>query len=124
MKRNSTNSLASFIRIIFCLAILVLLAFKGQAQNRKSLNGTPLVNYYNSIGLRLGNQTGITYKHNTRDANALEFMLTTNLENKGLIGTFLYEMHRNAFDAHNLMWYYGGGAHLGTYRYRDYYNPN
>jgi hypothetical protein len=122
MKNRATANYASLIKVLFCLGVLILLGFKGKAQVIKNLNGGPLITYDKGFGLRLGNQSGLTYKHFMRDANALELMLTTHIDKKGLTGTIMYEWHRNAFEAKNLMWFYGLGGHLGTYKYNDYFD--
>jgi hypothetical protein len=129
MKNRAALNPVNLIRILFCLSVLLLLGFKGQAQVKgqaqgriKNLNQSPLLTYQNGIGVRLGSQSGLSYKHFLHEANALEVLLTTHYDQKGLLGTILYEWHRNAFDAKNLLWFYGGGAHAGTYKYKDYYS--
>lgn len=125
MKNHTATFYNNFIKVIFCVGILLLLAFKGQAQGKiKNLNGGPLLTYQNGIGLRIGNQSGISFKHFMRDANALEFMLTTHYDKHGLIGTVVYEWHRNAFEARNLLWFYGLGGHAGAYKYSEYYDAD
>ncbi|MBK0404048.1 hypothetical protein I5M27_13720 [Adhaeribacter sp. BT258] len=120
---------ASLLKIIFCIGMLVLLGFKGQAQQQqkgqvRNLNGGPIVEYYNAVGLRLGNQFGITGKHFMREGNAIEIIVGSHLGRKGVTGTFLYEFHRNAFEAKRLLWYYGGGGHVGYFKYNEYYEPD
>ena len=119
---------ASLLKIIFCIGMLVLLGFKGQAQQQKghlrNLNGGPIIEYHNGIGLRLGNQFGITGKHFTTGGNAIEILLGSHLDQKGITGTFLYEFHRQAFEAKRLIWYFGGGLHIGYYKYSDYYDSD
>lgn len=118
---------ALLIKILFCLGMLVLLGFKGQAQQTgqiRNLNGGPVLEYHNEIGLRLGNYFGVTGKHFTTGGNAMEVILGSHLGQKGITGTFLYEFHRNAFEARRLMWYYGGGGHVGYYKYNEYYDAD
>jgi hypothetical protein len=125
MKNRTTTPYNNYIKVIFCVGILLLLAFKGQAQGKiKNLNGSPLLTYQNGFGLRLGNHAGLTYKHFMRDANALDFSLATHYDKKGIVGTVMFEWHRNAFEANNLLWFYGLGGHVGTYKYQDYYAPD
>src|SRR5687767_9255975 len=105
---------ATLLKVIFCLGILILLGFKGQAQSRqlRNLNGGPLIHYRSELGIRLGNQFGITGKRFLREGNALEGMLTSHYDHKGIVATALYEWHRNAFEAKGLLWYYGAGLHV------------
>ena len=67
--------------------------------------------YINSIGLRAGLSTGITFKHFLSSNDALEGILTTRWGGFNITG--LYERHGRAFDTDNLYYYYGGGAHIG-----------
>jgi hypothetical protein len=119
---------ATLLKVIFCLGILILLGFKGQAQQRyeqlRNLNGGPIIHYHTGIGLRLGNQFGITAKRFLREGNAIEGLLTSNLDKKGIAATALYEWHRTAFEAKGLLWYYGAGAHVGYYKYSDYFDED
>lgn len=75
--------------------------------------------YINSIGLRAGLSTGITFKHFLSSNDALEGILTTRWGGFNITG--LYERHGRAFDTDNLYYYYGGGAHIGVMSGRN--NP-
>jgi hypothetical protein len=94
--------------IIAFVIFLMSISFSIQAQD-----------YLNSLGLRAGLSTGITYKHFTSRTDALEGILTTRWG--GFTITGLYERHGRAFDTDNLYYYYGGGAHLGVWSGRN--NP-
>ena len=124
-----TQDLKTLMRVMLCLSCLFLPAIKGQAQQRTkqprvNLSGAPIVSYGTAVGLRLGVQSGITGKQFMRDGNALEGILSTHINRKGVTGTILYEWHRNAFGAKNLLWFYGGGGHVGYYRYKTYYDSS
>lgn len=72
--------------------------------------------YKNSIGLALGSPSGITYKTFTTDTRAFDFTL-------GISGNYftisaLYEIHNPI--QNNLQWYYGPGAHIGSWNGNDY----
>jgi len=97
-------------RTIFYYAafLLISLPFTGRAQD-----------YVNGIGLRAGFSTGITAKHFIIDGHAVEGILTTRWQ--GFTITGLYEVHKSAFDTEGLLWYYGGGVHLGLWNGK--YNP-
>jgi len=69
--------------------------------------------YKTGIGLRGGTSWGLTLKHFVSSKSALEGILYG--YGNGLNVTGLYEIHNQAFNVDNLKWYYGFGAHLGTY---------
>jgi hypothetical protein len=81
--------------------------------------------YKTAIGLRAGSGNGLTVKHFITDRNALEGILYARWN--GLIVGGLYEVHRDIRDVRGLQWFYGGGAHLGTWNNRAnprWGNPN
>ena len=123
------KNIGSLLRVLFCLGILILLGYKGHAQEHKppvvrNLNGGTAIHYQTAFGLRLGNQVGLTGKKFMHDGDFLEAMLTTHLSKKGIVGTLLYEWHRNAFEGRNWYWFYGGGVHVGYYQYKNYYSAD
>jgi len=72
--------------------------------------------YKHSLGIALGSPSGITYKTFLSDNKALDFTL-------GISGNYftvsgLYEIHAPIQD--NLQWYYGPGAHIGSWSGNDY----
>ncbi|WP_423129734.1 hypothetical protein [Gaoshiqia sp. Z1-71] len=69
--------------------------------------------YNTGIGLRGGFFSGLTVKHFLNQSHAFEGLLSSRWH--GLEITGLYEIHRQAFNAPRLNWYYGFGAHLGFY---------
>ena len=123
------KNLSNLLRVLFCLGILILLSFKGQAQatNAKpvrNLNGGTSIHYQTAFGLRLGNQFGLTAKRFLWDGDMAEVMLTSHINRKGIVGTLLYEWHRNAFEGRNWYWFYGFGPHVGYYQYKNYYETD
>lgn len=70
--------------------------------------------YDNAIGIRAGFSNGVTFKHMLGDSKGFELLLDTRW--KGFNFTALYEVHKQAFDVEGLNWYYGFGAHVGSYR--------
>lgn len=79
--------------------------------------------YSTGIGLRGGWGTGLTIKHFLNDETAVEGILDSRWH--GFSVTGLYEIHSQAFDTPRLNWYYGVGAHLGSWDgdyYRGYNN--
>lgn len=72
-------------------------------------------------GLRFGLGTGVTLKTSIGGDAMLEGILS--FRSYGFEITGLYEVHNaNVFGTPRLNWYYGGGAHIGSYRgYRS--NP-
>src|SRR6185436_6040851 len=77
--------------------------------------------YYNTgIGVRLGGLTsGITVKHFVNSSAAIEGIASFGY--RAFVLTGLYEKHNNIANANGLTWLYGGGAHLGFFRYGGYY---
>ncbi len=69
--------------------------------------------YKNGIGLRLGYDQGITFKHFLGSKPALEGIASFHYN--GLDITRLFEIHNRAFNVDRLNWYFGGGAHVGFY---------
>ena len=73
--------------------------------------------YNTGLGLRGGYGWGITAKHFLNQTNAIEGIFY------GYPGGFnvtgLYQFHNRAFDVDYLRWYYGFGAHIGNYIYKD-----
>jgi hypothetical protein len=69
--------------------------------------------YDSSVGVRLGPENGVTFKHFVNDNNAVEVIAS--LRWRGVNVTGLYEVHKLAFDIDGLFWYFGGGAHVGVW---------
>ena len=123
------KNVISLLRVICCLGILILFGFKVQAQGRiegpvRNLNGGTAIHYQTAFGLRLGNQFGLTAKRFLWDGDMAEVILSSHINRKGIVGTILYEWHRNAFGGQNLYWFYGAGPHLGYYQYKNYYESD
>jgi hypothetical protein len=100
--------------------IFVALAFigctsKAWSQSRYTSRDT----YTNSIGLRLGTENGITYKHFYRPTWAFEGMLTSGY--RALVATALVEKHYEIFKTEGFNLFFGGGAHLGHWGRVAYY---
>ena len=69
--------------------------------------------YQTGVGLRLGVSNGLTVKHFISDRAALEGILHTRW--RGLLITGLYEVHQGIDGVRGLIWFYGGGAHIGSW---------
>lgn len=69
--------------------------------------------YNTAFGLRAGSGNGLTVKHFINEKAALEGILYTRW--RGLIIGGLYEVHNDIREVKNLQWFYGGGAHIGTW---------
>ncbi len=76
--------------------------------------------YKTAIGIRGGSPTGITVKHFLNSNAAIEGILGLHYRGIEIVG--LYEIHATAFQIVGLNWYYGGGAHVGSYNGYRYYN--
>jgi hypothetical protein len=69
--------------------------------------------YNTGIGLRLGSGNGISVKHFVQPHAAVEGILYTRWS--GFLLTGLYEVHKDIRGVRGLQWFYGGGAHFGTW---------
>lgn len=77
---------------------------------------TASAQYKHSLGLAMGSPSGISYKTFTSNTNAWDLTL-------GGLGSYLsftamYEIHKPINT--NFQWYYGPGAHLGTWNGNKY----
>ncbi len=78
--------------------------------------------YKTGVGLRAGLSNGLTVKHFVNSKAAIEGLLAMNVTDlNGFEITGLYEIHNQAFEVEHLNWYYGGGAHIGSYDGGDVY---
>ncbi len=81
--------------------------------------------YDNSLGLRLGTTSAMTYKRFIAKEQALELLVSGRKD--GFQLTTLYEFHRptNLNISKNIFFYYGVGAHIGYVKeYVDQYRLN
>src|SRR5260221_1963766 len=89
----------------------------------KAQNTTVNSPYYKTgIGVRLGGMTsGLTVKSFINPSSALEGIFGFGRDAFSITG--LYEKHVPIVNAEGLQWLYGGGAHIGFFRYggRYYY---
>ena len=95
----------------------------ASAQSKKSSGGSGS-GYQNGLGLRGGGySSGLTFKHFIGGKNnvALEALLTTEYKARGARLTVLLEKHHQVSDIKGLQFYYGAGAHIGSYKGRYYY---
>ena len=100
-------------KIFFSIVLVVGLSTAAYAQD-----------YNTGIGLRGGTGWGVTLKHFVSKRNAFEGFFYA--YNQGFNLTGLYQYHSMAFDVDNLRWYFGFGAHIGSYNYSNpkYKNDN
>lgn len=103
------------------VALSVMLCLRLSAQE-KTHYGTGY-DYKNTIGFRIGETSGISYKHIFNKGNAFEGILSAWPYTIGLTG--LYEKHLPT-SVPGLKWYFGGGAHfnIGSSKTRVYYGYN
>lgn len=95
-------SIIKKISLIFLLGIFTV-----------SLNAQ---SYKNSLGLRFGGSSGISYKQFLNSNRAVEII--GSFPRSGLQLTGLYQIHKNLNPA-NLKFYYGVGGHVGIWDDRD-----
>lgn len=88
--------------IIFGALFIALLCFQSAKAQ-----------YNTGIGLRVGSGNGISVKHFVQTHAAVEGILYTRWS--GFLLTGLYEVHRDVRGVRGLQWFFGGGAHYGTW---------
>lgn len=108
------------------LLFLLLLATGGVilAQNKSTTSATGgMPGYKTGIGGRFGFEGGLTVKHFLKPHRAIEGILSTHWGYGGFRLTGLYEVHKHLGDVEGLDWFFGAGAHIGSYsaRYYGYY---
>ena len=97
-------------KYIFFTAFIFALISNSKAQD-----------YQNAVGIRLGPSYGLTIKHFITTNDAVEGILTTRWGGFNLTG--LFERHSKAFETDGLYFYYGGGAHIGSFN-NSWFNDN
>lgn len=88
------------MKLFFAGLLFIAISFNAKSQD-----------YVNSVGLRAGLSTGISYKHFLSTTDAAEGILTTRWGGFNITG--LYERHLDSFDVDRLYFYYGAGGHIG-----------
>ncbi|MCX6312115.1 MAG: hypothetical protein NT084_10840 [Bacteroidetes bacterium] len=119
---NQLNRKASLILTLsaffFCLF--------SQAQSGKdnsATSGGRTSTYTTGIGLRGGFEGGVTFKHFLKSTSAVEGIITRGWGYGGFRLTGLYEIQKSLPNTKILDWYWGLGAHIGSYNglYYGYY---
>jgi len=116
MKANAVKR-----RMIITFILLIVSAVSiAQNELKPSENS---YNYQNAVGLRIGETSGLTYKHFFNNSNAFEGIVGIWPYDFGLTG--LYEKYINT-NLSGLNFYFGGGGHVNTSEtpYRTYYAYN
>jgi len=98
---------------ILCLTAVFIFLASSNAQAQ---------NYENAIGVRLGSYNGVNFKTFLNSNKALDLNLSfrNNNDLKRFLLTGLYEVHNPIEGAPGLLWYYGGGGSIGSYKRRDF----
>ena len=120
--------------VLFTVVSLLFFQFSifSQKDKKKSEEGGE-EGYETGIGLRGGNEGGLTIKHFIQDGAAIEGIFTTGLGyngfgNRSFRITGLYEIQKPLPNAKGFDYFYGVGAHIGSYSYYSYgyngYNGN
>jgi hypothetical protein len=99
--------------LLLCLTVGLLSTFQKSA-NAQS--------YENAIGVRIGPYNGVNFKTflNTNKALDLNLSFRNNNNFKRIFLTGLYEVHNPINGASGLLWYYGGGGSIGSYKNNDF----
>ena len=97
---------------LLAAAFAFFLSFESKAQS-----------YKHALGGRFGTANGITFKTFVSGDRAWDLILNfrDNRNYSSFRFTGLYEIHNGINDAPGLNWYYGGGATLGTLKWK---HPN
>ncbi len=98
----------------------VLLCIAGASLLFGSLTASAQ-SYENAVGVRIGSYNGVNFKTflNTNKALDLNLAVRSNDNFKRFILTGLYEVHNPIGGAPGLLWYYGGGGSVGSYKVRN-----
>jgi hypothetical protein len=91
-------------KLILLSSLVVMLSITAYGQD-----------YRTGIGIRGGLSNGLTFKHFITTETALEALVTTRWN--GFLVTGLYERHASAFGITGFYWYYGFGAHMGSWNH-------
>lgn len=105
---------------IATLLIALTTGFKAEAQEKLSPK-MDTYNYSNAIGIRVGETSGLTFKHHFSNNNAFEGIISAWPYSIGLTGLFEKVVPTGTS---GLNFYYGAGAHVNAGRYygrRVYY---
>lgn len=70
--------------------------------------------YNTGIGIRAGTSNGLTVKHFINTNSVLEGIFATRWQGYNFTG--LFQKYNQAFNVNRLNWFYGFGAHIGSYR--------
>ncbi|MBA9078102.1 MULTISPECIES: hypothetical protein [Rufibacter] len=101
------------LRFIFGLSLLWCCLF-SVTQARAQQHG---------VGIRVGGlSSGISGKYFLNGSAAIEAIIGTSFGRKGFHLTGLYELHASALGVPGLQWFYGAGAHIGSYKGRYYHD--
>lgn len=90
-------------KIVILFAVFCLITITLRAQD-----------YNTGIGVRGGTSNGLTIKHFLGSQSVIEGILATRWEGYNITG--LYQIYKPAFNTNRLNWFYGFGAHIGSYR--------
>lgn len=96
---------------IFLFMFFVFMAFVHETKAQ----------YNTGIGIRTGTGHGLTVKQFINETMAVEGLLYSRWG--GLIVTGLFEVHNNIREVRGLDWYFGGGAHYGTWNAENRNTP-
>jgi hypothetical protein len=93
----------------------LLIALPSRAQVLEAGGGFGIPNYHTSLGLRGGNEGGVTFKHFLRTGTAVEGIISSSFSYGGIKITGLYEQQRQFPHSRKLDYFYGIGAHTAIY---------
>jgi hypothetical protein len=109
------------MKLLKILTVISLFILPGaMAYSQSSSTADASQSYNNAIGVRFGGLTsGLTFKHIGQSQGAFEGLLS--FSHRTFVITGLYEKYKDIESSPGLRWFYGGGAHIGFFRYGGYY---
>jgi len=98
---------------ILCLTVIAMFAIQSSSKAQS---------YKNAIGGRFGASNGVTFKTSLGENKMLDIIANFRSNNNYnyFRVTALYEVYQPISGARGLNWYYGGGASLGSVKYKPY----
>lgn len=94
--------------VLLCYTLISTQTVNAQSNDRKNPS---TVDYRNAIGLRIGETSGLTFKHFFSNSSAFEGIVGAWPYSLGI--TALYENYISS-GVNGLNFYFGGGGHLNT----------
>src|SRR4249919_1630602 len=104
------------IYLVVIASLICMGTINAQNKNKTTtVTDGGMAGYKTALGIRFGWEGGLTLKHFIKEKRALEGILAFGWNGYGFRLTGLYEVHKSFPDVEGLDWFFGGGAHIGSY---------